>query len=105
MFTIVATLALALVLANFIVAESNRATQIEVNERQQFINQGIELSRLNQTLVRFIAVAAVKNDDAKLKEILTEQGITVTLNPSAPLVSPATATGVPASAVAQKDYP
>lgn len=90
------TLALVLVVADFVVAEINRSAQVEINSRQQYINQGIELSRVNQALVRAIAVAAIKDKDSKLDRILADQGITVSTAPSAtspPSTSPNTTGG------------
>lgn len=91
-----AALALVLVVADFVVAEINRSAQVEINSRQQYINQGIELSRVNQALVRAIAVAAVKDKDSKLGTLLNDQGITVSTAPSAtrpPSTSPNTTGG------------
>lgn len=100
--TVAAAVALVLVIADFVVAQTNRSAQIEINGRQQFINQSIELGRVNQTLVRAIAVAAVRDKDSRLGAILAEQGITVHENP-APAPAPA-ATTPAASGKPAKDH-
>lgn len=82
LFTAAAALAVVLVVANFVVAEGNRATQMDVASRQAFINQSAQLSQVNQALVRAIAVAAVKDQDQKLGKILASQGITVQSSPA-----------------------
>ena len=45
-----AGLALALVVAYIILVQDNRRVQAEVNRRQQFINQSIQLGRINEAL-------------------------------------------------------
>ncbi|MGH8801803.1 MAG: hypothetical protein ACREX6_05860, partial [Casimicrobiaceae bacterium] len=71
----------------------------EVNERQQAINQGLTLSRVNEALIRDIAVASIRNKDSKLGALLSAQGISVNLTPAAtPDAGAAIAGGTPAAA-------
>ncbi len=86
--TIAAALALVLIVVDFIGAGLNRSAQVQVNQRQQFINESVEVGRINQTLVHALAVAAVRNGDPALKALLAKQGITVN---AAPAATPATA--------------
>jgi hypothetical protein len=72
-----AGLALALVVAYIILVQDNRRVQAEVNRRQQFINQSIQLGRINEALIRSLASAAVNNKDDKLRDLLAENGITI----------------------------
>jgi hypothetical protein len=74
---------LVLVVTNVILISQNQAVQAQVNQRQQFINQSIQLSRVNDVLVRLLANAAVSAKDDKLRDLLAQQGITVTASPSA----------------------
>jgi hypothetical protein len=75
---------LALVVTYIILVQSNRSTQAEVNQRQQFINQSIQLGRINDTLIRALATTAVNNNDDKLRELLAQSGITINVTASAP---------------------
>ncbi len=84
--------ALVLVVANIVLMTQNQGAQAEVNQRQQFINQTIQLNQVTQTLVRLIATAAVNNNDEKLRELLVQEGFTVTVNPAAPAAPAAPAT-------------
>src|SRR5437667_8608250 len=68
---------LLLVVAYIILAQDNRANQAEVNQRQQFINQSIQLGRINEALIRALAAAAVSNKDDKLRDLLADNGITI----------------------------
>lgn len=92
---IAAALALVLIVANFIGAGFNRSAQVKVNQRQQFINQGIEVGRINQTLIHALAIAAVRHDDPQLQDLLQKQGITVNVAPTAPPAPGAAATAAP----------
>ena len=75
---------LVLVVAYIILAQDNRTIQAEVNQRQQFINQSIQLGRINDTLIRALAASAVDNNDDKLRELLAQNGITINPTTGAP---------------------
>jgi hypothetical protein len=67
----------ALIVAYIVLVQDNRSVQAEVNRRQQFINQSIQLGRVNEALIRALAAAAVSNNDDKLRDLLAENGITI----------------------------
>jgi hypothetical protein len=67
----------ALIVAYIVLVQDNRTVQAEVNRRQQFINQSIQLGRVNEALIRALAAAAVSNNDDKLRNLLAENGITI----------------------------
>jgi hypothetical protein len=71
-----------MVVTNVVLVSNNQSIQAEVNQRQQFINQSIQLSRLNEALVRLLATAAINAKDDKLRNLLAQQGITVTFTPN-----------------------
>jgi hypothetical protein len=102
-----ALLILILVCVNTVLMLGNRSSQAEVNARQQFINQSIQLSRLHQDLVNTLASTSVKNKNDALRQILAEVGIIVTsreptadqpAEQKAPASSGAKSSGVPAPA-------
>jgi|SRR5215468_7112404 hypothetical protein len=68
---------LVLVVVYIILVQDNRSVQLEVNRRQQFINQSVQLGRVNDALIRALAASAVSNKDDKLRDLLTEHGITI----------------------------
>jgi hypothetical protein len=82
---------LILVIIYLIVSEQNRTVQAKINERQQFINQSVEFARVNEALVRAIASAAISDKDDKLRQLLTQNGITI--NPKTGAASRAAETG------------
>jgi len=69
--------ALLLVVAYIILVQDNRAVQADVSRRQQFINQSLQLGRINDVLIRALAAAAASNKDDKLRELLAQNGITI----------------------------
>ena len=75
----VGAVTLVLVLANATLFLTNRSTQIDANSRQQFIQQSIQLETLYREIVKALADLSVKNNDKQLKDMLTSQGITVTV--------------------------
>jgi hypothetical protein len=92
--------ALLLVLLNSWLVESNRAAQADINQRQEFINQTVEISKIHETLVRSLAQAAFDRKDDRLRELLAEQGITINANNNGaggfampPAAAPPAATG------------
>ena len=72
-----AALSAALVVAYIFLVQDNRTVQAAVNRRQQFINQSMQLGRINEALIRALAATAVSNKDDKLRDLLAENGITI----------------------------
>jgi hypothetical protein len=70
--------------------------QAETNQRQQFINQSIQLGRINDTLIRALAAAAVDSNDDKLRELLAQNGIAINPTTGAPEKQAAPAAAPPA---------
>jgi hypothetical protein len=75
---------LILVVAYIVLIQENRSVQAEVNQRQQFINQSIQLGRINDALIRGLAAAAVNSSDERLRELLAQNGITINPATGAP---------------------
>jgi hypothetical protein len=88
---------LILVVVYIIVIQDNRSVQAEVNQRQQFINQGIQRGRINDALIRALATTAVSNKDDKLRDLLAQNGITINPTTGAPEREAAPATAAPAA--------
>ncbi|MBO0735073.1 MAG: hypothetical protein J2P48_00675 [Alphaproteobacteria bacterium] len=65
------------VAAYIVLVQDNRSVQLEVNQRQQFINRSMQLGRVNQTLIRALAAAAASAHDDKLRDLLAQNGITI----------------------------
>ena len=77
--TAVAGLTLLLVIVNAVLFLGNRSGQIEVNSRQQYIQQSIQLEGLYREIVKALADLSIKNNDKQIRDMLASQGITVTV--------------------------
>ena len=73
--TPLAGLALVLVLVNVLLSLGNQFLRLDVNERQQFITQSIQLEELHREIVAALASVAVKSNDRQLKDLLASMGI------------------------------
>jgi len=89
---VLAALSLVLVVTNVVLVSNNQSIQADVNQRQQFINQSMQLSRVNEALVRALASEAVNAKDDKVRDLLAQQGITVTVTPPGTASTPQTPT-------------
>ncbi len=76
----IALLVLALVLVNISLSRSNARLQQEINERQLYIQQTLQLEGLYRDMVRALAELSVQNKDERLRALLAAQGITVNIN-------------------------
>ena len=76
--TAVGALTLVLVVVNASLFLANRSTQIDINSRQQFVQQSIQLEGLYREIVKALADLSIKNGDKQIKDMLSAQGITVT---------------------------
>jgi len=88
---------LVLVVVYIVLIQDNRSIQAEVNQRQQFINQSIQLGRINDTLVRAVAAAAVDSKNDKLRDLLAQNGFTINPKTGVPERTVAPASAAPAS--------
>jgi len=75
---------LVLVVVYIVLTQDNRSVQTEIIQRQQFINQGIRLGRINDALIHILATTAVSNNDDKLRDLLAQNGITINPATGAP---------------------
>jgi len=75
-------LALVMLVVNVALLTENRATQLDVNNRQNTIAGGSTMNQVNQALVQAMAQAAIKDNDTKMRELLTSQGITLKTEPA-----------------------
>lgn len=81
---------LILVFVYLVLIEQNRTIQAEVNQRQQFINQSVQVGRINEALLRALATVSVNQKDDKLRDLLAQNGITINPKTGAPEPAPET---------------
>ncbi|MGH7846738.1 MAG: hypothetical protein ACREQW_16455 [Candidatus Binatia bacterium] len=81
--TPLAVLILILALVNVLLTLGNQSVRVQLAERQQFMNQSIQMEGLYREIVGALASVAVKNNDAELTSLLASQGINVSGDPKA----------------------
>lgn len=62
--TVAAGLSLTLVIFNAVLVSNNQSSQLAVTQRQQLINEGADLVRIEQAMVRTAIAANNPRDDA-----------------------------------------
>ena len=70
-----AVLMLLLVLVNILISLGNQSLRVEVNERQQFLAQSMQLEGLHREIITVLATVALKTNNDQLKSLLASQGI------------------------------
>lgn len=83
------TACLALAIASAWLARANVAMQSQVQSRQQYLQQSVQLEGLYREIVRALAELAARSDDAEVKAMLGKHGISYTVNPSPTVTPPA----------------
>lgn len=73
-----------LVVVNVVLSRGNARLQQEINERQAYIQQSLQLEGLYRDMVKALAELAVQNKDERLRALLAAQGITLTVNEPPP---------------------
>lgn len=68
-----------LVIVNISDSGDNKDLRQEIDKRQEFINKSIQLSRLNNEIIKSLAQLSISRDDHEISRILTSHGIVVNL--------------------------
>jgi len=71
---------LVLIVTNMVLFLGNREKQININSRQQYIQESLVLEGLNREIIAALANLAVRNKDRQITDLLTAHGITVTVS-------------------------
>lgn len=74
---VLAALSLILVIINAGLVVRNESLQVDVTQRQQVINQGLQFARIRQTLAQLLGNLAIAKNDRDLADLLTRHGIAV----------------------------
>ena len=81
--TSLAALCLAVMVLNVTLSTLNRGRQAEVAQRQQYVQQSVQLENLYREIVRALAELAARNNDDDVRAMLQRHGISYTVNPAA----------------------
>lgn len=74
--------ALLLAVVNGTLYTLNRDAQVSLAQRQQFVQQSMALESLYRDIVKALAELGTKGNDRQLLDILTAQGLNVTVSGS-----------------------
>lgn len=77
------SIALVLFVVSAWTLNASQNLQQQFNERQAQINNGVQISQLNNELVRALGTAVISKNDTKIKDLLSQYGITVSLDKDA----------------------
>ena len=79
-----AVAAVALALTNMLLVTRTRDAQLELGQRQQFIQQSVALETLYRDIVKALAELGVKSGDRQVLDVLAAQGINLSYQSAAP---------------------
>ena len=85
----VAALAALLMLSSVVLASMNRGLQSDIGQRQQYVQQSVQLEGLYREIVRSLAELGARNNDNDVRALLQRHGITYAVNEPAPASPPA----------------
>jgi len=75
----VVVLALILILTNISMFLSNRVAQVEINTRQQFVEESVRLNKVSNQLIQSLANLAAQTNDKEIAGLLSAHGIKFTI--------------------------
>jgi hypothetical protein len=87
----------ALAAVNIRLVLMNRDDQASVNGRAQYIQQTVQLQGLYQDIIKALADLAVRNKDEQLRDLLSRNGMSISVAPAAgaPAAAPSAAKAKP----------
>ncbi len=87
--TVLAGGCLLLAAVNVALSASNRSMQADIGQRQQFVQQSVQLEGLYREIIRALAELGARNNDQDVRALLLRHGISYTVNPPAAAAAPA----------------
>ena len=83
--TLLAALCLLLAGTNVVLGSMNRSLQADIGQRQQYVQQSVQLEGLYREIIRALAELGARNNDEAVRALLSKHGISYTVNaPAAP---------------------
>ena len=86
--TLIAAACFLAMLASVNLGYNNAKARADVNQRQQFVQQSLQLEGLYKEIVRALAEMGARNNDVDVKAMLQKNGISYTPNAAAPATTP-----------------
>ena len=82
--TFIAGACFVAMLASITLGYNNAKARADVNQRQQYVQQSVQLEGLYKEIVRALAELGARNNDGDVKAMLQKNGITYTANAATP---------------------
>jgi hypothetical protein len=82
--TLIAAAGFLVMLVSIALGVTNNNSRADINQRQQFVQQSVQLEGLYKEIVRALAELGARNNDGDVKALLQKHGITYNVNPPAP---------------------
>lgn len=90
--TVLAAACFMAMAADLALGYGNRSARADVTQRQQYVQQSVQLEGLYKEIIRALAELAARNSDSDVKAMLQRHGITFNVNAAAtPAATPAAA--------------
>jgi len=89
--TALASLAALAMATSVTLASMNRSLQGDIGQRQQYVQQSVQLEGLYREIVRALAELGARNNDQDVRTLLQRHGITYSVNAPAPAAPAAVA--------------
>lgn len=81
--TVLAAASFAAMLTTITLGYNNGLARADVTQRQQFVQQSVQLEGLYREIIRALAELGARNNDGDVKAMLQKHGITYNVNPPA----------------------
>lgn len=81
--TFLAAASFAAMLTTITLGYNNGLARADVTQRQQFVQQSVQLEGLYREIIRALAELGARNNDGDVKAMLQKHGITYNVNPPA----------------------
>ena len=101
--TVLAALCLGVSIYNVMVTEDVRNLRAEFQKRQVEVNEGSGYTQLNQRLINALANVAANTGDEAIRKMLSEQGVTYTVDQPAQAAPASTEGELAAPAPAEQE--
>lgn len=88
---VVGAACLMLLAAQLSLVALNRGLRADIETRQQYVQQSLQLEGLYREIVRALAELGARNNDEQVRGLLQQHGISYTVNPPAAVAAPAAA--------------
>lgn len=81
--TALGSVCLLLAASNVTLGSLNRGLQADIGQRQQYVQQSVQLEGLYREIIRALAELGARNNDGDVRSLLAQHGISYSVNPAA----------------------